>query len=177
MIETEKIVRVEQCLHNSWKQSIYGSQVASEFLVLTIDWHLLKFRFTLHGKYKDEGKFEQVMSLDLAKFPRITELLQGVTDYENVTLTEKTISYKNQVFSLEQGEFYDLTNEEEAKVDFSESVRASIKTLIGTRKDNTLEISTIDNPSSRSSNPLGFNYLGLRNIMHFIPIGPNYFLL
>ena len=103
MIETEKIVRVEQCLHNSWKQSIYDDEVASEILVLTIDWHILKFRLTVtydEDVKKEEGNFEQVMSLDLAKFPRITELLQGVTDYENVTLTEKTISYKNQVFSL-----------------------------------------------------------------------------
>ena len=45
------------------------------------------------------------------------------------------------------------------------------------KEDDTLEISTVDNPSSRSANPLGFNFLGLRNAKHVIPIGPNSFLL
>ena len=63
MMKTEKIVRVQQCLHNSWKQSIYGKDVAPELLVLTIDRLLVKLRITDDGK-----KYEELMSVNLAKF-------------------------------------------------------------------------------------------------------------
>ena len=35
------------------------------------------------------------MSIDLSKFEGLTELLEGVKDYESVILSEKTLTYKN----------------------------------------------------------------------------------
>ena len=92
-------------------------------------------------------------------------------------LSEKTLTYKNLVFCIEQGVLVNLVPEEDgAVVEFSKQVKSSNLMLIGLKNNDNLEISTINNPSSRSSNPLGFNYLGLRNIKHIIPIGQDCFL-
>ena len=107
-MKTDKIVKVQQCLQNEWKQSICGQKVAPELMVLNIEWLLVKLRFTPGDALDKSGKFEQLLSLDLEKFQGVPSLLQGIEDYESVTLTDNAITNNNKVFSFGQRQFYPL---------------------------------------------------------------------
>lgn len=95
---------------------------------------------------------------DLSKFQSIVELLKEFTPGEHMIIRDKSIIYKDLIYSLKTGEKFNFIDELRKKgdyVDYSMRVRYSDQIMLGIRQDKVLKLAFVNDPGSRSRNPFG----------------------
>ncbi len=95
---------------------------------------------------------------DLSKFQSINKLIKEFTPGEQMVIREKSITYKDSIYSLKTGEkfnFIDALRKKGDSVDYSIRVRNSDQLMIAIRHEKNLKLAFVNDPGSRSQNPFG----------------------
>lgn len=97
-------------------------------------------------------------------------------------LTEIAIIYKDKAYDTETGEAFNLIDQVKTLVDYRviscERIPYSDKIMIiCVCKDKQLKGCIIDEPGSRSANPIGYSAFGLRGTEKMINLGSSIFLV
>lgn len=114
--------------------------------------------------------------------PKIVQLVQRDDFDENLILTERAIISSDTVYNINSGEIYSLIDNFETSI-YSVSIEScsrvpnSDQMMINVRENHDLKVYVIDEPSSRSQNPMGHGVLGLPNVKNLINISQDLFLV
>lgn len=144
---------------------------------------LKKYRF----KHERKGEIELIMTIDLTKFDQIKSLVSSIvesrtheSEYESLVLSERSITHKDTVYCLKTGQGFkppeEFTKQYEQS-EFCQRVRFTDKILMAAQEGNNLKVCVMNEPSSRSLNPFGWGYFGLRAVKRVIYIGANNYLV
>ena len=117
------------------------------------------------------GTFDKILTLNLAKFSSVKQLVNQLVPFETICMTERTLTSKQKVVNIFSGNCYDIFEEDVKEDDDKKaagpclSIARSNKILHTLKKKNGVELAVTDEPGSRSFGSIGT--LGWKEVRNF----------
>ena len=112
------------------------------------------------------GTFDKILSLNLAKFSPVKQLVSQLVPFETICMTERTLTSKQKVINIFSGNCYDILEEyDEEAAGPCQSIPHSNKILHTLKNEKGVELAVTDEPGSRSFGSIGT--LGWKEVRNF----------
>ena len=122
------------------------------------------------------GNFDKMLTLNLAKYSPVKQLVNEMEPFETISMTERTLTSKKKVINIFSGNCYDIVEDYgEETEDYGEvtagpclSINHSNKILHTFKNEKGVELAVTDEPGSRSFGNLGTH--GWKDVYNFFSI-------
>ena len=115
------------------------------------------------------GNFDKILTLNLAKYSPVTQLVSKMEPFETISMTERTLTSKKKVISIFSGNCYDILEDYgEYTAGSCLSINHSNKILHTFNNKDGVELRVTDEPGSRSFGNLGTH--GWKDVRNFFSI-------
>ena len=124
------------------------------------------------------GIFDKILTLNLAKYPPVKQLVEKMEPFETISMTERTLTSKKKVINIFSGNCYDLLDKYgEDLAGPCQPITHSNKILhtLKNKKDESIELAVTDEPGSRSFGNIGTR--GWKSVRNFFSISEETYLI